>query len=168
MLATFGGKTCIAIVSACFTTSWDIRATAAKLPGTLIYKIVADATTASNLLLTNQLTATAVNIAGPDIGRLSNDKGLTRKRSLNTNSAVLAFNMAAGHVTTDASVRKALSIAIDRAQFLHAGFPYGAQLSNSLDAPGSPCYTKSLNKFIPKASQDAGVVAARSRRNPFV
>src|SRR5262249_10908345 len=65
-----------------------------KMPGTLVYKIVTDNTTAANLLLTGGLDLGTVT--GPDVTRLLGNSSLGHISAANWFVAALAFNMRPG------------------------------------------------------------------------
>ena len=78
------------------------------LPKRVEFRMIANATTAANLLLAGQLTAAGVN--GPDRQRLE----AAGFRAVTTRSPAIQmwFNQAPGRVTGDMEIRRALSMAI--------------------------------------------------------
>jgi peptide/nickel transport system substrate-binding protein len=126
--------------------------TAKDLPQTLVLKVVAQETTAANLLLTGGLDIG--NVTGPDIARLKANKSLKVQVSSNFETHPLLFNVAPGRVTADIAVRKALSTAVDAKVWNQVGnFGYGTA-STSLFVPGTPCFDPGTARLIPKPSTD--------------
>ncbi|WP_432826665.1 ABC transporter substrate-binding protein [Dactylosporangium sp. CA-092794] len=85
---------------------------AAGVPKTIVMKIVANETTAANLLTTGELNAAAVN--GPDQKRLT-ASGMTAK-AYKSGGAMMLFNEQDSRITADPNVRKAIALAMDRTQ----------------------------------------------------
>jgi peptide/nickel transport system substrate-binding protein len=82
------------------------------LPDKVVVRVIANETTAVNLLLSGQLTAATV--AGPDQERLLAQK--VDHTDYATPLGVLAFNQSSGHPGQDPAVRRALVQALDLAQ----------------------------------------------------
>jgi peptide/nickel transport system substrate-binding protein len=129
--------------------------TTKDMPTTLVYKIVSDQTTAANLLLTGGINVTGQPIVGADAARLKADTSLVRKVSPNYFAYPLTFNMFPGHITNDPIVREALSMAVVPKDFLQAAFFGNGVVSNSIEGPGSECYSKANAKYLPKPSLTA-------------
>ncbi len=127
--------------------------TAKDLPGTVIYKIVTDETTAANLLLTGGLDVGIVN--GPDVARL-----LASDRLHNTvlpNYAVIPMliNQAPGRPGSDVAVREAMATAIDPhvwGQLAYGGGHYIA--STSFITPQANCFDQATAKLVPTPSPE--------------
>ncbi|MFF1649461.1 ABC transporter substrate-binding protein [Streptomyces sp. NPDC058240] len=93
--------------------SWGPRgSTGAGLPGKVVVKVVANESTATNLLMAGQINVALIN--GADQDRL--DAAKVKKRSLEALFGQLLFNQAAGRPTADLAVRKALVSALDLEQ----------------------------------------------------
>ncbi|MFD7495083.1 ABC transporter substrate-binding protein [Streptomyces sp. NPDC059832] len=93
--------------------SWGPRgSTGAGLPGKVVVKVVANESTAANLLMAGQINVALIN--GADQDRL--DAAKVKKRSLQALFGQLLFNQAAGRPTADLAVRKALVSVLDLEQ----------------------------------------------------
>ncbi|MFI5770470.1 ABC transporter substrate-binding protein [Streptomyces sp. NPDC051658] len=93
--------------------SWGPRgSTGAGLPGKVVVKVVANESTATNLLMAGQINVALIN--GADQDRL--DAAKVKKRSLEALFGQLLFNQAAGRPTADLAVRKALVSVLDLEQ----------------------------------------------------
>jgi peptide/nickel transport system substrate-binding protein len=93
-----------------YTWGPDGATTAAKgMPAKVVVKVVANETTAANLLLTGGLNA--ATIVGADVARLQAKKLFSASTSLVLGE--LWFNHDAGRLTADKSVRMALAQALD-------------------------------------------------------
>jgi peptide/nickel transport system substrate-binding protein len=79
-------------------------------PDKVVFKIVDNETTASNLLLSGDVNAAVVN--GPDRSRL--EAAGTTQKAYTSGGVVLSFNETAGKITADRTVREALTKALDR------------------------------------------------------
>lgn len=121
-------------------------ATDADMPGTLIFKVVANPSTAANMLLSGQLNIAQIN--GPDTQRL--DAARVAKKSNLLPSGFMAFNEAAGHDTADPMVRKALVEALDLKQIGSVATGGAGQPSTTIGefAP-TPCTGDSVTGNLP-------------------
>jgi peptide/nickel transport system substrate-binding protein len=142
---------------------WKIRpewnwgppgSSAAKMPSTFIMKVVADDTTAANLLLTGGLSEAIVN--GPDITRLNSAPSLTHQVITNYSITFNAFNFLPGHITaTDEGVRRAVMAAIDPHNFNLAAYAGTGTIAKSTIRPGAECYDPKAKTFYPTGGPDA-------------
>lgn len=123
-------------------------AAVAGLPETLVYKVVANATTASNLLLTGGLDIAYVQ--GQDVPRLVADKSLIQHVTHNYATYPLLFNFAAGHPTRDPLVREALMRAVDPKAWNEAAFSGQGTLTTSLVTPDVLCYDPATASLFPQ------------------
>lgn len=119
-------------------------ATASALPDTLIYQIVTDSTTASNLLITGGLDM--VQISGIDTQRLLGNNSYTHQVAYNYVNGFLGFNEFSG-VGADKVVRQALLGVIDPKAWLQAAAAGQGQLSPSYEEPAAACYDASVSKY---------------------
>lgn len=131
--------------------------TAKALPDTQVWKVVANDTTAANLMLTGGLDV--ARIAGPDIQRLSADKSFARRTVKVTWPAALSYNVNPGRPLADKALRQALSTAVDaKTMSLAMTLGLGKPVTSFIQ-PGYECYspkTKALypaNGSIDKAKQ---------------
>lgn len=83
------------------------------LPETVVVRIVPNESTAANLVVTEKINAAI--IAGPDGARLEKTKGVSAQTTPTVTGEVW-FNHRDGHGTADADVRRALVMALDRAE----------------------------------------------------
>ncbi|WP_329191719.1 ABC transporter substrate-binding protein [Streptomyces sp. NBC_01435] len=93
--------------------TWGPRgSTGADLPGKVVVKVVANESTAANLLMGGQINVALVN--GADQDRL--DAAKVKNRSTEALFGQLLFNQAAGRPTAELAVRKALVSVLDLKQ----------------------------------------------------
>ncbi|MFD4759654.1 ABC transporter substrate-binding protein [Streptomyces sp. NPDC058439] len=93
--------------------AWGPRgSTASALPGKIVFKVVANESTAANLLMAGQINAAVIN--GADQERL--DAAGVKNESYEALFGQLLFNQAAGRPTADPAVRKALVSVLDLRQ----------------------------------------------------
>ncbi|HET6309888.1 MAG TPA: ABC transporter substrate-binding protein [Candidatus Nitrosotalea sp.] len=131
--------------------AWGPKGVTAKtpgMPGKLVYKIVADETTAANLLQTGGLTLAM--IAGPDIPRLIADKTLAHAQAPVSTSQIMVFNQAPGHVTVDQTVREALMTAIDPSAYCKAANSGYCVPTTSYLAKSALCFDPKTASMLPK------------------
>jgi peptide/nickel transport system substrate-binding protein len=136
------------------------------LPDKVVIRVIANETTAVNLLLSGQLTAAPV--AGPDQERLFAQK--LGHADTATPLGTLTFNQADGHPGKDPAVRRALVQALDLAQV-------GKVLTNGKGRPSKslvtveprPCTGDNVTANLPrfdKAAAAAALDAAGWRAGP--
>jgi peptide/nickel transport system substrate-binding protein len=129
---------------------WGPRGVTAQtsgFPQTLVFKVVDNPTTATNLLLTGGLDV--ASITGPDVTRLQNDRSFTQKRTHSFASYTVYFNAFPPHPTADPQVRRALMAALDEQGWNQAAnFGLGT-LSASFLEPGTVCYDATTAKVYP-------------------
>jgi peptide/nickel transport system substrate-binding protein len=130
---------------------WGPKGTTSRdLPEKLVLKVVANQTTAANLLLTGGLDIGSVS--GPDVSRLKANRSLKLQFTSNFEVHPIYFNQAAGHITTDIAVRKAVATAFDPAVWNKlANFGYGT-VSSSLFTASAHCFDPKTAALIPKYS----------------
>jgi peptide/nickel transport system substrate-binding protein len=119
------------------------------LPDTLIFKQVANETTAANLLLTGGLNVAW--ITGTDVDRLLADKTLHHADVPSPAAYVLAFNPTPGKATADPVVREALVTAVDPAGWLQGADNGHGSIAKSYWQPGTVCY-QDQSSLLPKYS----------------
>jgi peptide/nickel transport system substrate-binding protein len=133
---------------------WGPLGTTSKtLPDTLIYKYVANETTAANLLLTSGMDIGWAT--GPDADRLKAAGGLIHKSGQNFAPTMMAFNMNPGKVTTDETLRQALMTAIDPKTWNQSAYGGFGVITPSVLLPGMDCFNTTLAKLVPKPSTTA-------------
>ena len=141
--------------------SWGPGGRTAKgLPGTLVYKIVSNETTAANLLLTGGLDV--ARIQGQDVQRLlANDSLGHHKVSANYTNPMW-MNSAPGHATADVAVREALSTAVSADGWNIAAYGGLGTPTTSLLATNAPCFEPATAQYVPKTdvSKAKGVLLA--------
>ncbi|REK90761.1 ATP-binding cassette domain-containing protein [Streptomyces inhibens] len=93
--------------------AWGPRgSTGAGLPGKVVFKVVANESTAANLLMAGQINGALIN--GADQDRL--DAAEVKNESIESLFGQLVFNQAAGRPGADLAVRKALVSVLDLKQ----------------------------------------------------
>jgi peptide/nickel transport system substrate-binding protein len=148
--------------------SWGPKGTSTKsMPTNLVFKVVADDTTAANLLLTGGLDI--ADVSGPDVDRLLSSGSLIHKVEPNYYVNTLIFNMRSGRPTADdPKLRQALMTAVDPQQWNVAALAGRGQLTSSPFRPGSDCYDATTKKKMPKPSIDAAKQILQSDGYTFV
>jgi peptide/nickel transport system substrate-binding protein len=127
---------------------WGPGGLTAQTPGfpqTLVFKVVANDTTAANLLTTGGLDV--ADVSGPDVARLIASSSLIHKQSHSYTTFPMIMNQLPGHPATDKALRDALAAAIDPKAWNQAAFSGYGTLSSSWATPDSQCYdpqTKNL------------------------
>jgi peptide/nickel transport system substrate-binding protein len=125
--------------------------TAAKLPKNLIYRVVPNATTAANLLLTGELDW--AQITGPDIDRLKSSKLALTTFPIYWPST-LVFNQAPGKLTADPILREAISMTIDQNDWNQAACLGLCKPATGIILPGERCYDPAVAKLLPVGGVD--------------
>jgi peptide/nickel transport system substrate-binding protein len=124
----------------------------AGFPDTLVYKIVSNETTAANLVSTGGLDV--ADVSGPDINRMLQDKSLTKVTLDAVSAQTLSMNEEAGHPTSDITLRRALSYAIDPNAYNAADSNGNWKASPSIFARQAACYASELENKAPKPSME--------------
>ena len=115
------------------------------LPEKVVLKIVANETTAANLLLSGEVNVTRP--IGPDRQRLQGAKLF--ERSITAPLGELWFNQKAGMPGADEAVRKALTQALDLTQLGQVVTSGTGKTPTSLVAQGGPCTQDSVGANLP-------------------
>ena len=126
--------------------------TTAGFPQLLTYKVVANETTAANLLLTGGLDVGIVK--GLDVKRLRAEKSLTSQKAVPYTSDLLQFNEDPARITSDQAVRQALSTALDPKAWNDAANNGEGLLTSSVITPNAPCFDPETRKLVPTPSLD--------------
>ena len=133
---------------------WDPEQ--AGLPEKVVFRIVPNETTATNLILAGE--ANAAVVLGPDKRRLD-DAGMFRT-DLPVAAGQVIFNQAEGRPTADQAVREALVQALDLdqlRQILTGG--EGTASKSLVTISPNPCRADLVDGFLPKADPDAAADA---------
>ncbi|MFI0419131.1 ABC transporter substrate-binding protein [Spongiactinospora sp. 9N601] len=121
-------------------------ATGAELPAKVVFKVVANESTAANLLLAGQLDVAEVN--GPDRQRLDAAKIASQAPMLPLGE--LLFNEGKGHPTADFAVRHALVGAVDLKQIGSvATGGLGKPATNLGEVAPTPCTGDTVTGNVP-------------------
>jgi peptide/nickel transport system substrate-binding protein len=129
--------------------NWGPKGTSTSyMPQSITYKVVADETTAANLLLTGGLTISSLNAA--NIGRVRPLPGYVyRKFRFNTVQSVV-FNMRAGRpFGADPVLRHAVFASVDPKAYNQAAMSNHGTISPGLARPGNECYNSAWSKLHP-------------------
>jgi peptide/nickel transport system substrate-binding protein len=123
------------------------------LPAEVVLRVISEQSTATNLLLAGEIDAE--NVDGTNADRVeAAGKGVVRERATNPQ---VWFNHAPKHPTSETAVRRALTMAIDRATAAKVG--RGA-VGNSLVSPlTNPCAASSTGEAIPAYDMQAAASA---------
>lgn len=134
----------------------DFKADQPGMPDKVVLKVVANETTASNLLLSGQVNIAA--IAGPDKARLEAQKLFSRSQG--SPLGELWFNQKPGLPTADLAVRKALTQALDLAQLGKVITGGTGKPTTSMVVPGTgPCSDDTVTGNLPGHDLDAAKAA---------
>ncbi len=131
---------------------FGITAKTAGVPETVIYRVVANNTTAANLFLTGGLDVGTMD--GPDVARLAAEKSLTQQTIYNYLATPLIFNELPGRPGADETIRRALITAIDPNAFMQAATRGLGKLSPSLLTPAANCFDPTTASLAPTPSVD--------------
>jgi peptide/nickel transport system substrate-binding protein len=135
---------------------WGPRGeTAQDLADTIVLKPVPNIDTGVNQALTGDLDLISVATAGPNLDRMkaSSDFASTVVRDW-APTHTLVFSQRPGTPTTNKALREALSMTIDRRNFMTAASSGLGTLLDSLLQPGMECYNKSVGSLIKDGSID--------------
>jgi peptide/nickel transport system substrate-binding protein len=123
-----------------------------QLPSRITFRLVQNPTTVANLLLTGGLDI--ATIGGPDVARLLAARQITKYATRAYAAQPLIFNMRAGRITTDASVRRSLMTAVDPRAWNQAAYQGRGVPVPHLLSPVIECYDRTLTRFMPTPSID--------------
>jgi peptide/nickel transport system substrate-binding protein len=134
------------------------RSSTERMPGTLVYKITKDQTTAANQLLTGGLDIGSVS--GADVERLLADPKLGHIAVPNWNVTALSFNMREGRPFAKGEpgdiLREAVYKAINPAEVNQAVYGGRAVLTPTFFRENAACFDKTITAKAPKPSIEAG------------
>lgn len=139
----------------------------AGFPAKVVFKIVPNMTTAANLLLASSVNL--VSVLGPDVQRLKARHLF--EQDVTASLGELWYNQKAGMPTADASVRKALTEALDLPQLGQVVAPVGqGTAATGLVAPAyTPCRGNTVSGSLPAhsvTSAEATLTAAGWKVGP--
>ncbi len=120
------------------------------VPQTIVVKVIENSTTRANALLTGEIDVATVT--GPNYSRVASNSSLFRAKAENLGATALVFNETPGLPGADPSIRKALSLAIDRNEFMAAwtgGHTEQGKALETMLTPSMPCYSAELGKYAP-------------------
>lgn len=134
----------------------DWKADQQGLPDTVVLKVVANETTAANLLISGQVNAVA--LSGPDKQRLKAQKLF--ERTVASPFGELWFNQKPGLPGADEPVRRALTQALDLGQLGQVVTSGEGKPSTSLVVPAlGPCKEDTITANLPKHDPAAAKTA---------
>jgi peptide/nickel transport system substrate-binding protein len=119
-----------------------------NLPDTLTWKVVPDATTLANLLITGGVDF--ATLSGPDVPRLIANGSLRHKTLQNYSPTMLIFNQRPERPGSDERVRAALIAAFDPKAFAQAAWQGRATVVPSSLNPSMRCFNKKVYDLAPK------------------
>lgn len=123
---------------------------ASGFPDRVVFKVVANETTAANLLLTGGLDISLVN--GADVKRLEADKTFDEQVAPSFAPYTFQMNFAPGRPANDIAVRKAVYTAVDPKAWNQAAADGKGLVSTNFQAnPGGYCYSD-LSSIMPRTS----------------
>lgn len=126
------------------------------LPDSVVFRVVPNETTATNLLLSGEVNAALV--IGPDNKRLK-DAGLFHTE-IPTPVGQFIFNQAEGRPTADQDVREALIAALDLDQMRQVlGSGAGTVPTGLVTVSPNPCRADVLADFLPEFDTEAAAAA---------
>ncbi|MEV4754352.1 ABC transporter substrate-binding protein [Micromonospora sp. NPDC049559] len=132
----------------------DWRTGQPGLPDTVVLRIVANESTAANLLLSKAVNA--VQLVGPDQQRVAATKAFVR--SVEAPLGELWFNQKAGFPGADEAVRRALTQALDLGQLAQVVSSGRGRPATGL-APGGPCGRNTIGSNLPSHDVTAAKAA---------
>jgi peptide/nickel transport system substrate-binding protein len=133
--------------------NWGPNGASSRSPGfpsTVIERVIADESTAANLLVTGGLNVAF--ITGPDVKRLLADTSLHHTVGHPEATNALGFNELPGHPGADPKVREALFTAIDPKAWNQAAYNGLGTLSSSYITPTTDCFDPGTAKLLPTYS----------------
>lgn len=134
----------------------DWRTDQPGLPDKVVLKVVANETTAANLMVSDQVNA--VQVVGPDSARLAAMN--LHKREVVAPLGELWFNQKAGLPAADEAVRRALTQALDLSQLGQVVSSGTGKPATGLVAPGlSPCTQNTVGTHLPAGDAAAAKTA---------
>ncbi|GAA1011555.1 peptide ABC transporter substrate-binding protein [Acrocarpospora pleiomorpha] len=125
------------------------------LPDKVVLQIVANESTAANLLLSKAVNA--VQLVGPDSQRVAATKAF--ERSTEAPLGELWFNQKAGFPGADEAVRRALTQAIDLSQLAQVVGSGRGKPATGLIIPGGPCGRNTIGSSLPAHDVNAAKAA---------
>jgi peptide/nickel transport system substrate-binding protein len=143
---------------------WGPNGTTAStsgFPETIVFKVVANLTTAANQLLTGGLDV--AQILGPDVPRLQADKSLLQRDSHGFQGYPLLFNQKPGRITTSEPIREALMTIVDAKDWNTAAFDgRGTPSTGSIVAADVPCYHAGTSQFYPTGGLEKALAVLKA------
>jgi peptide/nickel transport system substrate-binding protein len=121
-------------------------------PETLTFKVVANETTAANLLVTGDLNLGV--IVGADLKRLRSEQGITEQKFPGLIANPMAFNMSSSHLTSNKVVRQAIATAVDPAAYAIAAYDGEALVVRGWYGQNHPCYDAGAASLLPDPPGD--------------
>jgi peptide/nickel transport system substrate-binding protein len=122
----------------------------AKLPDTIILKVVPNTTTAANLLLTGGLDIDEVS--GISAARLFSSNQMVYVRSKGFAATNITFNLRPTSAFSNQTLREAVMAAINPKSFLEAGYQGRGDVNLVQESDVNECYTPALAKLRQPAS----------------
>ena len=131
---------------------FGINASNSSVPSEVDFKVITNETTAANLVLTGGIDF--ATISGPDNVRLQAEKKVSHRPALVFNPWYLMPNEAAGRVTTDPQVRKAIFQTVDQKGWNQAALGGFGVTSPGILTGKANCFADA-SKLIPVVSISA-------------
>jgi peptide/nickel transport system substrate-binding protein len=134
---------------------WGPNGTKASDPGvpdSITFKVVENATTAANQLLTGELDLAPIR--GPDVLRLRQEKNLNESVAYSTTLAYMTMNEDPSRVTSDKRVREALMTAIDPKAWNIAANNGEGGPGTSILSSNFECYAPNTANLLPNPPGD--------------
>jgi peptide/nickel transport system substrate-binding protein len=128
-------------------------------PSRLLFRVIANDTTATNLFLTGGLDI--VNVLGAERTRLDAQKS-TFKREVSGEVFSIFFNHHSGRVTDSVAVRKGLAQAVNRTQLARAINGSHGRTATSYLLPQAPCQNKKMVNNITKTNRTKAIATLRA------
>ncbi len=122
-------------------------------PAELVFKPIANDSTAANLLLNGELDAGY--ILSQDFERLTGDPDRFHLGVVKLGVTFMLFNQASGRVAQDPAVRKALSLAVDPAAYIKAATLGEGERATSVVGSAMQCYDPATRDLLPTFDVEA-------------
>lgn len=122
----------------------------ATLPSTVVFKVISNNTTATNLLQTGGLDIAL--ISGQEVSHAASIKSLTHTHAHSYYVFPLSINELPGHPGQDQAVRQAIITAFDPASWSQAATAGNDIVGNTFQTKDAQCYNASAGSLAPKHS----------------
>jgi peptide/nickel transport system substrate-binding protein len=132
---------------------WGMKTSDPGMPTLIVTRVINNNTTAANELIAGNVDLGPV--IGQDLARLKADPNLTATRAPVFGMFFMEMQHAAGHMTADATVRRAIATAINRDSVNRAATFGNGITASSYIGPDVPCFDPKTADMFPKPDPKA-------------